>query len=291
MKAGSWRRNRSCTVTLWGCLLKEDVGTLALNPFITWLGSHSTLAQMALSSSSLPGPWPAHPLRRHVGSQLTLAGNSEVKVLASSFSFALSVTETIWELSLPSCLVWYFYPALYIFSPQSILQLSLGLIIFLFRWSHQNKSFLNSDSLTNYKWKQMWKLCLRMEKFLMSLWYSKWMQQQHMTLQIRKIMLILKNRFGPIFSPTLTPPILTGTKLVQVLQQDPVWDETKDAKCQILTAPLGFLFSDKLQILEQVFCCLQESMVTTGRSFRLEIPFTWDRWLLSAFFPPSFWVP
>lgn len=39
-------------------------------------------------------------------------------------------------------------------------------------------------------------------------------------------------------------PLLTGTELTKVLQHDPVWDETKHAKCQILTAPLGFLFSD-----------------------------------------------
>lgn len=127
--------------------------------------------------------------------------------------------------------------------------------------------------LTSYKWKNMWKLCLRMEKFLIWLWYSKLMQQQSMTLRNRKTMLILKNHFGPILSPTLTPPILTGTKLIEVLQQDPVWDETKCAKCQILTAPLGFLFSDKLQILEQIFCHLQELMVSTGWSFCLEIPF------------------
>lgn len=97
---------------------------------------------------------------------------------------------------------------------------------------------------------------------------------------------------GPI--STLTLPhfsVLTGTKLAEMLQWDPLWDEIQCAKCQILTAPLGFLFSDKLQILEQVFCHLQELMVTTGWSFFLESPFIYNRWLLSAFFPLSFWVP
>lgn len=79
-KVSSCRRNRSCTVTPWGRLLR-GVGTLAFNPFVNWLGSHSSLIQMTLSSRSLPGPWPAHTLRRHVGSQLTLGGNSEVKIL------------------------------------------------------------------------------------------------------------------------------------------------------------------------------------------------------------------
>lgn len=51
-----------------------------------------------------------------------------------------------------------------------------------------------------------------------------------MTLQNRKTMFILKNCFGTIFSPMLTPPIITGTKLIKVLQQDPVWGETK---CQM----------------------------------------------------------
>lgn len=105
-----------------------------------------------------------------------------------------------------------------IFSPQSLSQLNLYLMMFLYHWSRQNKNFLKSDELTSYKqrfhiffsFKNKVVFNIAMIQEINVATVQDLMEQEDDTcFKIISVALI--------FSPTLTPPVLTGTELAQAL--------------------------------------------------------------------------